>query len=110
MTEHERIIREAEQYLSSFTTSDLVYRDSLTIGGSLDPGEYVTVATWGREDELGQEDPPEAWPLRVRVRSEDGDEASAYLTVSEGKELARALLDAVRRARTFPQPDEAASR
>ncbi len=46
----EDVLREAENYLRSFTRSDLIYRDSVTIGGSLDGDEYVCVATFGAAD------------------------------------------------------------
>ena len=100
----ERIVREAEDFLSSFTTSDLTYRDSVTVGGTIDPAEYVTVATWGAEDELGVNDDPEPWPIRVRVHNADDDEAGVYLSIDEAKQLARELWNAVRRAKGYPQP------
>jgi hypothetical protein len=101
----EAVLREAENYLRSFTMSDLIYRDSVTIGGSLDGDEYVCVATWGAADELGKNDVPEEWPIRVRVHDADDNEAGAYLSLVEADELCRAIRAAMRRARRYPQPD-----
>lgn len=102
----DRAAREAENYLHSLTRSHLVYQDPVVIGRSLDFNECVVVATWGAEDELGTNDEPEKWPVRVRVQNADGDDAEAYLTVHEAQQLVDALGDAIDRARTYPQPED----
>lgn len=102
-----KILREAEDFLSSLTRADLIYSDSVTIGRSLDYDEYVTVATFGAADDLAcPNDEPEPWPIRVGVQNADRDTAEAYLSIAEAKELARALMDAIRRAKGFPQPGD----
>lgn len=103
----ELVVREAERFLASFTTSDLTYRDAVTIMSGIDSGEYVCVATWGAAAEMLPNDEPEPWPVRLRVRSADGDEAEAYLSVAEAGEVCRALRAAMRRARSYPQPRDA---
>lgn len=99
------VLREAENYLRSFTKSDLIYRDSVTVGGSLDGDEYVCVATYGAAEELTRKnDVPEEWPIRLRVHDADGNEAEAYLSLVEADELCRAVRAAMRRARQYPRP------
>lgn len=105
MDDNERVVREAEDFLSDFTRSDLLYRDSVQVGGELDANEVVCVATYGHADELLANDEPERWPIRVSVRNADRDEAGAYLTIAEADLLCREIRKAIRRARAYPQPE-----
>lgn len=107
MTNEEQVLRQLESIVDQITTHDLTYRDSVTIGRSIDFDEWVAVATWGAADELQENDEPEPWPIRLRVHDTDGDESSAYLSLSEARQLVNALRRAIHRAERFPQPPAA---
>jgi hypothetical protein len=99
-------VAEAENFLRSFRQPDFVYKhtDYIECDG---PGfsDWVAVSTFGSTEDLAaQNDEPETHPIRVRVHSDDGDEAEAYMTLDEAKELLNALRRGIRKAEGFEQP------
>jgi hypothetical protein len=83
------------------------YRDEVEIG-TLNELCFVTVGTWGREDELGMSETCEPWPVRLRVQDDDEQAtAEAYMSIVEATEVVAALNNAIARARGYPQPAKA---